>query len=180
MNKNNNNIISKPNIENKTSVIMVYLVLYNTDILTVATQVIIQQCNCVTTSNGKGLYLSIIQKFPHAHIYNDSTVTRKPGRIIIRGSRSKGERYVIAFLSQYYPGAPREATDSREQRLKWFKTCLERVGSIDNLKSVAFPYGIGCGLAKGRWEDYEKAIIKWSKSVNIKVTIVCKEKAPIK
>jgi hypothetical protein len=41
-----------------------------------------------------------------------------------------------------------------------------------NIISIAFPYKIGCGLAGGKWEDYESMIYKFAKeNPNIKVKI---------
>ncbi len=158
---------------------MVLTFIYQADLLTVTAQVtgrmpIVHQCNCVTTGDGKGLYTSIIRKYKYAHIYKED-ICRKPGKIVVRGS--KGQRYVVAFLSQNFPGRPRNQTDTQKMRLEWFKKCLRRLGKVGNLKSVAFPYGIGCGLAKGNWQEYEKAIVEWSRTVNIKIVIVCQGSA---
>ena len=72
------------------------------------------------------------------------------------------------MLAQYYPGEPKY--ESYEQRLNWFKSCIDKISKIPDLKQVAFPYGIGCGLAGGRWEDYEKLIIALD---NICEVIIC-------
>ena len=63
-----------------------------------------------------------------------------------------------------------------------FKMCLDHLVSyvnalqlVDFRKVVAFPYGIGCGLAGGDWKIIEKMIEEFSKQVSIDVIIVKKE-----
>ena len=62
--------------------------------------------------------------------------------------------------------------ESRDMRLAWFEKCLLELSQyikILNIDSVAFPYGIGCGLAGG---DYYRVLEQWSKSIVQKVYIV--------
>ena len=46
-------------------------------------------------------------------------------------------------------------------RQGWFQDCLDAIGKL-NLKSVAFPYDIGCGLAGGKWARYDDMLQKFA------------------
>lgn len=154
--------------------------LYETDILELdasTAQIILQQCNCVT-SKGKGLSASIAERYPHADFYSDRSSPSKPGTIEVRGG--KGDRYVCAMYAQYHPGAPsKKDGDTAAQRLAWFGMCLKKVSKIKNLKSVAFPYQIGCGLARGDWYLYVGLIDQFATDhPDIKTYIACMDPAP--
>lgn len=55
-------------------------------------------------------------------------------------------------------GQPKYPNDNVSKRLEYFENGLEKIKSIKNLQSLAFPYKIGCGLAGGSWEDYLKLL----------------------
>lgn len=65
--------------------------------------------------------------------------------------------------------------DSSRNRNVWFQRCLialaEELKDFDRPK-VAFPYKIGCGLARGNWDDYRKLINEWSLKHQIPTIIV--------
>jgi hypothetical protein len=112
-------------------------------------------CNCRTTAAG-GLAAAVFAAFPHADIYTDGTA-RSPGSIHIRGggvgSGDISVRGVINMLAQDLPGKPPTHNgESSQQRHLWFQQCLHAMEAVGSeLHSVAFPYGIGCGLAGGDW-----------------------------
>jgi len=61
------------------------------------------------------------------------------------------------MIAQRYPGQPKWSNDTAELRKKWFLACLSDIRNYmheNNLKSLAFPYKIGCGLAGGDWKTY--------------------------
>jgi hypothetical protein len=71
--------------------------------------------------------------------------------------------------------------DSSRNRIVWFKQALEELGahlesaeSTSALPVVAFPYKIGCGLARGNWDVYRDLINKWSLKYGIKTYIVAR------
>src|SRR5690348_3931725 len=145
--------------------------IWNSSILESDAQVIIQQCNCVSKT-GAGLYIDILQAFPHANFYSHRTSPSTPGTIEVKGSPKDHQRWVCGLYAQYYPGKPsnRKAglleerlvgyrrtsssnVDNEVTRLEWFRVCLDRLFRVKNLRSLAFPYNIGCGLAEGNWPD---------------------------
>jgi len=149
-------------------------VVFDADLLESDAQVIAQQCNC-KSKNAKGLSHSIAKQFPHADVYSNRKEDSTPGTIKISGNRKRGERFVCAMFAQKYPGKPRKG-DTATQRQKWFQKCLDRLGRTKSLKSVAFPYKIGCGLAGGDWDVYYGLLTKWAEeNSSIEVTIVSKE-----
>ncbi len=152
--------------------------IYESDLLELHSkqaQIIAQQCNCVS-SKTKGLSRDILIKFPYADFYT-RTKDSKPGTIKLVGSPKKGNRLVLAMFGQRNPGKPVEG-DSFEQREKWFLSCLGKVSKITGLKSIAFPFKIGCGLAGGKWKNYRTMIDNWAESQpQVKVLVVCQDPA---
>lgn len=141
------------------------------NLITTPVDIIVQQCNC-TTSTTKGLS-DVIKKSLGVYIYDQS---RQTGTIIVNKTRKDVPGYVANFMAQRGPGKPR-GTDSYENRLAWFSLCLDHLRAYlqnhPEMKSVAFPHGIGCGLAGGNWRDYRKYINDFAESVpDIKVYIV--------
>jgi uracil-DNA glycosylase len=138
------------------------------DILTSSRQIIAQQCNC-TSKTYAGLSKSIVDTFPHANFYNRD-FDSKPGTIKLVGKKS--QRYIVAMFAQLRPGKPKQ-DDTAEMRIEWFKSCLGKIAKIKGIKSIAFPYGIGCGLAGGDWQTYCKILVDWAKCHdNIQIDIV--------
>lgn len=127
---------------------------------------IAHQCNCISKGH-KGLYSAIIKKYPHAHVYSQRDKPDIPGTIKVTGDHPK----VIAMFGQYKPGV-HGPDDSAEQRIEWFKLCLEDIKKLE-LKSIAFPFGIGCGLAGGNWKEYFKMLIQFAISNPNTFVTVC-------
>jgi len=143
------------------------------DLLESDAQYIIHQCNCVSkTYSGLAQYL--FQKYPYANIYaerKDGKYVHLPEEIYIRGDADN--RYVINATAQIFPGRPSNNRflhwqDSVKDRKQFFYKCLLKVAGIENLKSIAFPYKIGCGLAGGDWSVYKRIIEKFSDHVEAK------------
>lgn len=138
------------------------LTIVNQDLLKSVCQFIAHQCNCIS-KKGAGLSLYLFKKYPYANIYNDDTV-RIPGTIIIRQN-------IINIMGQKYPGKPKQY-ETAEQRELWFKQCLDEISLIEGLKSIGFPYQIGCGLAGGNWINYYNMIKSFAiDNPNVEVVI---------
>jgi O-acetyl-ADP-ribose deacetylase (regulator of RNase III) len=129
------------------------------DLLNSSDQYIVHQCNC-TSSNYKGLSKAIVEKFPYATFY--AKRNRIPGTIEIKGD-GINERFIIGMFAQNYTGLPLYNNDTYELRLKWFASCLDIIALIPDIKSIGFPYNIGCGLAGGDWKDYLDMIKEFAK-----------------
>lgn len=142
--------------------------------------VIVQQCNCLTVTS-HGLSQSIASKWPEADIYahrrkmgnrNLSVVEDRgtPGSCIITSINDPSidkEKYVAALLGQWRPGKvtskwhsvypESNPPETNAQREIWFKQSLinleQQVREL-GIQVVAFPLGIGCGLAGGNWNNY--------------------------
>lgn len=142
----------------------------NGDVLSAPEMYIAHQCNCMTVRS-HGLAASIARTFPEADVYgqrgrdgtrNRTTHPDTPGTISVLPS---GEISIICMFAQWAPGKPFTFSryypftyhDSHDTRLRWFKECLDKIDAL-NLEAVAIPYNIGCGLAGGKWLDYEQYI----------------------
>ena len=152
------------------SIVQGDLLTYNQD----QQRVICHQCNC-TTTRGFGLASAINKAYPYANIYSGKHKVypslRNPGTIIVRNSSNTT---IINLLAQKYPSKP-TADDSKENRLTYFKQCLEHVAAWckeNVIELVYLPYGIGCGLAGGNWADYQACITAFSQTHNINVVLV--------
>ena len=132
------------------------------DLLTVNTQYIAHQCNCVT-KYGKGLSAALFSRFPYADTYHTRRQPSPPGTIDVFGD-GMTQRFVINMYAQYGPGRPRSTDDSAAMRLQWFVQCLEQVEAIESLQEIAFPWNIGCGLAGGQWAQYGDTLRQWAEA----------------
>jgi hypothetical protein len=126
---------------------------------------IAHQVNAVSR-NAAGLASSIFCTFPYADIYSSRKLNFNPidedfpGNISIKGN-GNDERYVINMIAQYYPGKSQSgynSFDSKDDRLKYFNRCLSKIAAIKDLQSIAMPKYVGCNLAGGNWEDYNKLL----------------------
>jgi hypothetical protein len=140
-------------------------------------QVIAQQCNC-TSTYAKGLSKSVISQYPYADFYSNRNLhLSKPGHIEIKGDgNNMTSRFVLAMYAQLYPGSANASDDTIELRQAWFKQCLNQISLTTGLKSIAFPYNIGCGLAGGHWPSYEKMIYDFADNNPHLQIYICKIK----
>ncbi len=130
-------------------------------------QYICHQCNCVSTKTA-GLAKKLFEIYPWANSY----LQRKEPSILgtiqifnvpyVSGDEPQDNVGIINMYAQYYPGIPNQTNDSNLIRLNSFIKCLKCIIQIPELKSLAFPYKIGCGLAGGNWEQYENLLQKFS------------------
>jgi O-acetyl-ADP-ribose deacetylase (regulator of RNase III) len=121
----------------------------NGDLLSCDAEYIVQQCN-TTSKKCLGLSSLIAKKWPTCNFYRE---TREPGSVVIK------ER-VIGLMSQVNPGKPK-GDETKKSRELLFLKCLDQ---LPPAKSIAFPFGIGCGLAGGDWTRYFKLIKHWAKN----------------
>ena len=153
--------------------------IFSSDLLESVAQIIAQQCNC-TSKKSKGLATIIAKKFPYADFYSTRSSPSIPGTIKLAGNKKKGGRFVIAMFAQYDPGKSKSSgQDTIKQREAWFQKCLEKISKIKGLKSIAFPYGIGCGLAGGEWKRYKSMLLEWGETIpHIQIQIVSLDPNP--
>ncbi len=131
------------------------------DLLKATEQYIVHQTSC-RVRRGLGLAKVIFDRFPHANVYKIKSQAwsvasvgkqhSRPGTIDVRGGTGGNGRGVINLMGQDHPGKRPEAWEDRQIYFTWGLTCI---AEIEGLRSVAFPHGIGCGLAGGRWRNYE-------------------------
>jgi len=158
------------------------------DLLLVDADVLVQQCNCLTIKSA-GLAKAIADRLG-VDPYRDRKPVTANGNIAtqktsgVPGTVSwypieNGNKNVACLFAQYCPGKvnrypyyrklcdERGIDDSASARLAWFAQCLEILAKQvkeRQLTRVAFPCGIGCGLAGGRWSEYNAVIAEWAKT----------------
>lgn len=142
---------------------------------------LVHQCN-TTTSTAKGLAATIFKHHPHANSYQRIMDKRIPGTIDVYHPMVSAQPGVINLYAQLGPGRPYRnnsryydtcrADDTASNREKWFEKGLEAISNIPELKSVAFPWKIGCGLAGGDWDRYMDMLLVFAKkNPMIEVTV---------
>lgn len=153
------------------------------DLLKSSEQYIVHQTNCRYKPPGVGLAKHIFKKFPHSDVYTcrspwkPGTEYDKPGSIAIRGGGTSGLRGVVNLFGQNFQSKKEKNVktfeESRALRLKWFRNGLEKIRSeLPDLKSIAFPFQIGCGLAGGDWTVYLNEIERFASSFDGDVDVV--------
>lgn len=141
------------------------------DLVEVGADLICQQCNCLTTKpHGLSQY---IQETLDICVYSNRRPMRKGRNIAVSEDRStpgtiEVVKNVVNMMAQFAPGKPgrwyRDITKGRDtsnQRFEWFQDCLlelEQYVVSKHIKSIAFPYKIGCGLAGGDWNVYKSTL----------------------
>ena len=172
------------------------------DLATCKADVIVQQSNCLTTKPlGLAAYLA---EFLGVDPYKSRTSIGKtnlaieehrdtPGKIRVYHIPPKTgvfAKHMVCFFAQFTPGPAgkyyknvlKESSicneETGETRREWFQMGLDKLGGLMETigaNTVAFPYGIGCGLAGGSWTHYLKMIQDWaSANPQFKVLIVRK------
>ena len=135
---------------------------------------IAHQINANSQGGASGVAEAIFAKYPSSDVYKDR---EKPEFMEKMGTISV-YKPVINMLSQYFPGGYKgiNGVDLYSHRVRWFKKCLDQIAEIPDIKSVYFPYKIGCGLAKGNWKDYLKMLNDFAKKADkINVFVVKRE-----
>jgi len=148
------------------------------DLLDATEDAIMQQCNCVTITP-KGLSKAIFNKWPYANDYTNRTLESRPsgGTISIkRPGDDEDGKIIVNMFAQYYPSSANFSNDSTNIRLRWFKQCLFEIENqlinTNEIRSIAFPYKIGCGLAGGDWTKYKLLMDNFAvKNPNIDVVM---------
>lgn len=143
------------------------------DLLESREKFIAHQCNAVSNQAG-GIAYYIFKKFPYSNIYEGRSYPYKatginfPGHCFIKGDGIKN-RFVINMIAQYYPGTPKNDSsllDGYNARQGYFNRCLNEICGIKDIKSIAFPFNIGCGMAGGNWTEYYRMIESFDKRIN--------------
>ena len=134
-------------------------------------QLIAVQVACVSTPYPKS----------YDDIFSYELITNDPGTIKIVKDR-EGKK-CVAMYCQINNGTPYDpdpsisddeedffTQDTISDRVQYFTNCLERISHMVKLKSIAFPYGIGCSRTrKGEipnddWKVYENLIQKFAEN----------------
>lgn len=137
-------------------------------------EMLAHQCDC-TSIAGQGLAGQIVERLgidpfngrlPDATnpwlASSDSTST--PGTVVFRRCHLT-QQWVASCYSQRDACQPHRG-ETQGMRFDWFKRCLallRRFMDEKALKSVAFPFGIGCSRTSGGdWLRYEQVLSEWA------------------
>jgi O-acetyl-ADP-ribose deacetylase (regulator of RNase III) len=143
------------------------------DLLDSQEKYLCHQCNCLS-KNALGIAKAIYTQYEWSDVYKIRKVPSEPGTISVCGDPSCGQRFVVNMFAQYFPGrakGPEHKQDGTIARLKYFQQCLDALSQISDLESVAFPWGIGCGLGGGDWAKYKQLIENFAQKVEADVVI---------
>jgi len=144
------------------------------DLLLAKEQYICHQTNCIS-KGAAGIAQAIFDKYPYSDVYSNRMEPDVPGTIKIVGN-GQDQRYIVNIFAQYYPGSPQyplSNKDGTRVREKYFYQCLLRIAKLSDLKSVAFPWKIGCGIGGGNWEVYLGNLTNFANFVEKKGVRVC-------
>ncbi len=150
------------------------------DILDTDCTILGHQVNCKGLM-GAGLALQIRNKYPHVYTSYKSNVGSAPYAPDLLGTTqyvdSKDGKLIANMFSQY--DIRHYHADDRNvyTNYKSFEKCCRNIRdlilsgetydyNVDQL-SVAFPYGIGCGLANGDWDTIYSIIENYFSDENI-------------
>mmetsp|Transcript_56284 Transcript_56284/g.112857 ORF Transcript_56284/g.112857 Transcript_56284/m.112857 type:complete len:183 (+) Transcript_56284:71-619(+) len=160
------------------------------DLLSCDAQFVVHQVSCIHAQAASGLASAVFAEHPEADAYAQRAARRAKGEALAEtisapGSISVHGDRIVNVYAQYIadkpienpeeeiPALPEdvaaafacnpEVKDTREQRLSWFKQGLREIPKqLPEVKSIALPKNIGCGIAGGVWAEYEQAISDFS------------------
>lgn len=151
------------------------LIYENGDIVNGKYSIFCHQVNCRGVM-GAGLALQIKRRYPS--VYNDYISECNTTHYLL-GSKictlTSDNRICISMFTQDGYGTGKCYTD-----YKAFKMCLDGIADElnwldpDGTDEIAFPYGIGCGLAGGDWNIIESLLKEFANKIKTKVIIVKK------
>jgi len=134
----------------------------NKDILTVRRGIICHQCNCIGAM-GAGLAKQIRDRWPH--IYADYRKAIEQGELKLGGCRIAEAQpgiYIAHLAGQYGLGRRkfnRPATDYLALSSALNELNRQINGSYVLMRMpIYIPFGIGCGLGGGDWEEVVKLL----------------------
>lgn len=156
------------------------------------TDLIVQQCNCITL-RAKGLCedlgyeMGVMPYQTRTGVGNiaDESSSSVPGTASLHWAKLPYEGRVACLYAQYTPGSLRRKYECYErvkrergileterQREQWFEASLNDLAAqlhrdhshVTSTKKmrIAFPKNIGCGLAGGKWAHYKAMIEAWA------------------
>jgi len=118
------------------------------DILKTRCKLIAHQCNC-KSDTAAGLARLIFEKWPESNVYKNDE-ERKLGQVY--PTDTDDGKTILNIMGQTYPGKPKEY-DSEDDREHAFADALSRI-NMRYMSNIAFPFGIGSGMAGGNWVHY--------------------------
>jgi len=141
------------------------------DLLDCDAPIICHQCNCVT-NRASGLALSLFRRYPWANVYHNRYSPSEQGTIDVREHQGKT---VVNMFAQYYGGPP-TVQDCSVTRERSFLECLRQLYIYTRTMNttIAFPYLIGCGVAKGKWDNYRRMLTIFDTHTDNEIIIIRK------
>lgn len=144
------------------------------DILCANTSYICHQVNCRNIM-GAGVAKSIYTKYPEVktEYHRFCSLAKSPYDLLGQAQIVPIEQAgisVINLFGQLNYGRKSGVIYTDYQAMK---NALRKINRLCAGKSVAFPHGIGCGLAGGDWGTVEKIIIRNLLDCNVKVYLKC-------
>jgi len=140
------------------------------DIINAKEQYIVCCANCVDTvidNVEEPILAKIVDKFPYANIYTNRKLGDKKkspiGTIDIMIDDKKTQNIIIMY-SHYYRGIKNFPNDSKKRRIEWFEKCLNKIGNIPGLTSLAFQSQFTREFG-GDWIQYYNLIMDFDKSL---------------
>lgn len=140
------------------------------DLLHANAAFICHQVNCKNVM-GAGVAKALYSKYPevkseyHKFCLNANSSKDLLGEIQIVPLHSR-DTAVINIFGQLDYGRQRGVVYTDYEALK---KAFIKINQECAFKPVAFPYGIGCGLAGGDWEKVERLMLRYLLDCNVKV-----------
>ena len=152
---------------------------------------VVHVVNCLCT-RPHGLSMQIAEKYPWGDVYHKRKSVRGsnlaiendrgvPGTIQIFDPPLARFPKIICLLAQWDYGKAKgfkarqvpPYVDSESNRTMWFSQCLEEMGKTD-VKTVAIPYRLGCGLGGQDWGVYLSLLRDWAVKHDKNIVIAVK------
>lgn len=144
------------------------------NIMEATEDIICQQVNCQGVM-GTGLAKQIRDKYTQVYTEykklcdnykNSRALMGKTLMVKVFCFRQGKFKYIANLFGQYYYGRDKVYTDYNALRKAFI--CIRKI-AISEGKSVAIPYGIGCGCAGGNWDNVLELIEDEFNDINVTI-----------
>lgn len=142
------------------------------DLLEADADIICHQVNCLGVM-GAGVAKQIADKWPYVKkeyvkFCNSKKKQNLLGEIQLvaanGGFQQEGDPLILNIFGQFYYGHDGVYTDYSA-----LTKAFRKMNQLYKGKTIAFPYGFGCGLAGGDWQDVEPMLVRLLPDCDVKI-----------
>ncbi len=121
--------------------------------------------NTPSTTKSELVTKEVYLQYPQANVYTaaNRVGAYTPGDIIVS---TINEIRIITFIAEYAAGNPKRHTDTKDAREKWFRSCLEKLNTINNFDATL------CLSTNSLMDNYRDILVDVSQKLNTTIYVL--------